>query len=57
MFYKLILLVHIQCANEPKKSGKRLFLLRDSAVLIDPVQHLSMPNQRVLWLEYPLTAC
>lgn len=57
MFYKLFLLVHIQCENKTKKSEEQLFLLGDSAVLVDPVQHLSMPNQRVLWLQYPLAAC
>lgn len=47
----------ILCANNPKKSEEGLFLFRDSTVLVDPVQYLSMPNQRVLRLEYPLPTC
>lgn len=37
MFYKLVILLRIRCGDIPKKSDKCLFLLRDSAVLIDPV--------------------
>lgn len=40
--------------TERGDTESNLVLFGDSAVLVDPVEHLPMPDERILGLEHPL---